>query len=113
MTLLWLAVGVQVGILTLPERSVVGVVAGMMAGMIVMPPFGAVLGLLGGYWKDALAGAVCGLGMGLGGGCLLVTADGLPQAAAIGLVAGGLIGATFLGMLRLIKGQVRALGLRA
>src|SRR5262249_12588316 len=62
MVLLWLGLGALVGSLSAPpDGGMVGFVAGALAGMIVLPIFGAVFGLLGGRWWETLLGAACGL----------------------------------------------------
>ena len=44
MALLWLGFGIVVGYLTAPDQTPIGIAAGVIAGMIVLPPLGAVLG---------------------------------------------------------------------
>jgi len=95
MTLLWLAFGVVVGTcLAPPGGGWVRLVSGTIAGMIVLPPIGLVLGMLGARWREALA---CGfVGLLLGALAAAATAGSVGYAAAFGLIFGGLLGATFL-----------------
>jgi hypothetical protein len=112
MSLLWLGFGVAAGVLTAPQNTPLGIAAGIVAGMIVLPPVGALLGAIGGRWKESMAGGTLGLAM--------CTAYALAQArpdaagvAAFGLILGGLVGATVVTALyrlpRLVLGGVRQL----
>jgi len=95
MTLLWLAFGVVVGAcLTPPGGGWVGLVSGAIAGMIVLPPIGLLLGMLGARWQETLACAFAGLLLGALAGTAGAGAVG--HASALGLVFGGMVGATFL-----------------
>jgi hypothetical protein len=111
MALLWLGLGAVVGILSAPpDGGIIGFAAGATAGMIVLPAFGAPLGLFGGRWRESLMGAVCGFSSGIavtlfGGG-----ARAAPS-VSLHLVFGAGVGATLpqLGRLHLrLAGQVWA-----
>jgi hypothetical protein len=92
MTLLWLLFGALVGAVSQPpEMGLVGVVAGMIAGMTVLPVVGVCLGLVGGRVRPAAAGAVAGLAVGALGGLWLGDGNVL-RLAQIGLVCGALVG---------------------
>jgi hypothetical protein len=96
MTLLWLALGIMVGMLSSPfDEGIVRIVAGIIAGMIICPLIGAFLGLIGAQWRETLMGAIAGLGLGF---CLGV-ASGVAEVrplANVSMVGGALVGATFL-----------------
>jgi hypothetical protein len=98
MTLLWLGLGFLVGALSAPpERGIVAILAGAIAGMIVLPLIGAVLGFLGGKWRETLVGGVAGLMLGTLAGLF---AGGNPSDvrafANMALVSGALVGATLV-----------------
>jgi hypothetical protein len=100
MTLMWLGFALAAGALAMPPGGgAVAVIAGMLAGTIVLVPLGVVLGLVGGRWKETLVGGVGGLLLGLLTALLGGQAAILSQGAT-GLVAGGLVGATLPGLLR-------------
>jgi hypothetical protein len=92
MTLLWAFFGFIVGFLTAPPEDPVALVAGIIAGMLVLSPLGAILGLLGGRLNPTLIGAIGGVGLGL-----LASAFSPINPAFLlgaGLIVGGLAGAT-------------------
>jgi hypothetical protein len=94
MTLLWLAFGPVVGVLSSPlEEGFARIVAGVIAGMIVCLPFGVFLGLIGGQWRESLVGGVAGLTLGVGVGVASGVSE-LMAAGNVGLVGGALVGAT-------------------
>jgi hypothetical protein len=98
----WLLFGVVVGANSWPsEEGLVGVVAGATAGLLVLPWLGAVLGLLGGRAPEALVGGLWGLAVGAAAGLAAGEGEVLRRASA-GLVGGGLVGATFPGVYRLL-----------
>lgn len=109
MTLLWLGIGIAVGILSAPpERGIVGMIAGAIAGIIVMPFMGAFLGLIGGQWRETLLGGLAGLILGFG----LGIASGVPElrpAANVGLVGGAIVGATFFSYVGYLRKAIAAL----
>jgi hypothetical protein len=90
----WGLIGSAVGVLTAQTPGPVGIVAGIIAGMIVFTPIGAVLTLAGARARDSLFGAVLGLVLasvlaGFG------TAPVLPVSVVpFGLLFGALVGAT-------------------
>lgn len=95
MTLLWLAFGVVVGAcLTPPGGGWIRLVSGAIAGMIVLPPIGLLLGMIGARWRETLACGFVGLLLGALAGA--VGAGSVGYASAFGLVFGAFLGATFL-----------------
>lgn len=99
MSLLWLVFGVIVGAGTaLPDGDAVRIVAGIIAGMIILPVIGAFLGLIGGRWRETLVGGIAGFL--LAGSIGLATAQAnLFPLANVGLVGGAIVGGTFLSFL--------------
>jgi hypothetical protein len=98
----WLLFGVVVGAVSQPARAgMLGVVAGIIAGVLVLPWLGLVLGLLGGRACETLVGGLWALLVGAVTGLAAGEADVLRQASAC-LVAGGLTGATFPALYRLL-----------
>ena len=98
MTLLWIVFGTIVGLgLAGPGNGPIGLVAFVMAGWIVMTPMGAVLGLLGGRWQESAFTGLAGL-------CLaqifawMFASQQIVMFSNVGLIYGGIVGATFLGM---------------
>jgi hypothetical protein len=94
MTRLWVLLGVVVGANTVPIGSnVIGVVSGAIAGVLLLPWLGIVLGLLGGrVWETA-----CGGGGGLLVGAGLAALSGqvpVQSLANVGLLGGAMAGAT-------------------
>src|SRR4051794_17159558 len=65
MALLWGLLGTVVGAATSPHGGLIGLVPFAIAGVIVLLPLGAVLGLVGGRVKPTLAGALCGAVVGI------------------------------------------------
>jgi hypothetical protein len=100
MALLWLGFGIVVGYLTAPDQTPIGIAAGVIAGMIVLPPLGAVLGAIGCRWRESLNGGLLGLAA-----CTTLTLiRDRPDAAtlaAFGVIVGGLVGATVAVVFRL------------
>jgi hypothetical protein len=92
MTLLWALLGVFVGVATIPPNGLVSLVAGLLAGSFVLTPLGTILGLLGGRPKPTLIGALAGSTLGV------LAAAFSPASSSslfsLGLIAGGLAGAT-------------------
>jgi hypothetical protein len=94
MTLLWLAFGPVVGVLSSPlEEGIIRIVAGMIAGVIVCVPCGVLMGLIGGQWRESLVGGVAGLTLGLSVGMVTGFSE-LMAAGNVGLVGGAMVGAT-------------------
>lgn len=93
MALLWSLLGAGIGASTAPSSDLIGLVSGILAGLIVLVPMGALLGLIGGRVKPVLVGVLCGAGV----GALIGLLDGAPIPSAfvqVGLIGGGLAGAT-------------------
>jgi hypothetical protein len=90
----WAMIGVAVGILTTPGPNPVGVVAGIIAGLIVMTPLAVVLTFIGGRGRDSLLGGLMGLAL----VPALVRFGDLPitqvPPVPFGIVLGALIGTT-------------------
>jgi hypothetical protein len=99
MTALWLGFGAVVGTLTAPpEGGIVRIIAGTVAGMIVLPLMGTFLGMIGGKWRETFWGGVAGLFL----GAIVGIASGQTawlHIANVGLIGGGLVGATFFSFL--------------
>jgi hypothetical protein len=94
---LWSGFGVLIGVWTISHRGgIVDLAAGAVAGAIVLTPLGAVLGLLGGRRDETLVGGLAGLG--LGALAALATGQDPASLGSLGLLMGGLAGATFAGL---------------
>jgi hypothetical protein len=107
MALLWAGFGLVVGVSTTPlDRGTLAMVSGALAGLIVLPPLGVVLGLLGGQVKETQAGALLGLCC-LGGAGWLIGSANVLYLANLGLLTGAMAGATVFGLLRTAR-QVAA-----
>src|SRR5262245_28460648 len=53
MSLLWLGFGILVGAASaLPDGDAIRIASGIIAGMIILPVIGALLGLIGGRWRE-------------------------------------------------------------
>jgi hypothetical protein len=115
MALAWALCGVAVGLLTTPTPcGPIDLVAYALAGVIVLSPLGAGVGLLGGRPRDALvlaflgttAGALLGLGLRL---------PDLGYTASLGLIVGAVVGTTSLTLLyrlpRLVLGLLGERGI--
>src|SRR6266498_3671359 len=63
MAAVWAGFGVLTGVLTAPGTGPVAIAAGVIAGLIVLTPFGVVLAVCGGKWRDSLACGLLGLGL--------------------------------------------------
>lgn len=91
----WLALGALVGIGS--GATAVGaattVLANMLAGMILFPPVGLLLGLIGGRARESLLGAAVGAILGAALGAVAGPA-GLVETATHALLVGALAGAT-------------------
>jgi hypothetical protein len=102
MMLLWMVFGTFVGAVGSPfHEGAVRIAAGAIAGMLVLPPLGLVLGLLGGQVRDVLLWGSGGWVLGAMAG-LLLGAEPI-FLANVGLVMGGTFGATLGSMVRLLK----------
>lgn len=99
----WLLVGALTGAAsTPPGGEAVDILCFVLAGVVVMPVMGVVLGLLGGGAKEALLSAAFGGALGAAAG-LALGARPLLSLVSLGLVNGGLVGATFGPVLRLAR----------
>lgn len=111
MILIWGLLGILVGAATSPGRGEpIGVISGIIAGVLVLPWLGAVVGLFGGDARTTAGAAFCGalvapLVTSLGG-----TSD-LLHSASFGVVAGGLVGGTALPFLRAARAVLALVGL--
>ena len=107
MTLVWVLFGILIGACTSPPRGgPIGLISGMLAGVIVFPWMGAALGLLGCQPKPTILGG--GFGALLGAAVLMTTPPaGALHAACFALIAGALVGATVLPVLRFYKRILR------
>src|ERR1700752_2312552 len=87
-SLVWCGLGGVAGASSAPEPTPIGVIAGVLAGVIVLTPIGVILGLLGGRWLETLIGG----GLGLVGGVVatLVQGGAWGQSIAFGVITGGL-----------------------
>ena len=92
--LIWCGFGIVVGICISPEPTVIGMIAGSIAGMIVLTPLGAILGMMGGRPFEVLS--VGGVGLTVGSALGMVQGGDWRQWSAMGLIMGGLVGATFV-----------------
>jgi len=97
MVLLWLALGALIGAWTSPARGgLLDVVAGAIAGTLILTPLGAALGLLGGRHDETMIGALAGFI--LGSLAALGAGGDLAFLSCTGLLGGGLLGATLAGL---------------
>lgn len=90
--LIWAVFGVVVGICLLPNTRPSMVLASVIAGVIVLAPFGALMGLCGGKWLEVVAGGVLGFAVGLV--TAVVRGEPCGFLAALGIIMGGQVGAT-------------------
>jgi hypothetical protein len=102
MVLLWATFGLIVGILSARGGGPIGILSGALAGIMVLPWLGVVLGLIGGPPQATLVGGIWGLVVGVLAAAFLGEAD-LPGKANLSLILGGLVGATFPGPFRGIR----------
>ena len=109
----WLLFGVVVGAGSQPtEGGMLGVVAGIIAGVLVLPWLGVVLGLMGGRARETLLGGLPALLVGAAAGLAVGQADVVRWAGAC-LVFGGLAGATFPALCRGLGACLRRAATRA
>jgi hypothetical protein len=100
MVLVWLLFGVLMGVGTQPaEAGIISLIAGAIAGVLLLPWLGIVLGLMGGRARETLIGGLWGLLVGAVAAVAFGN-EGVLHKASAGLVAGGLTGATFLQLYR-------------
>jgi hypothetical protein len=112
MTGVWMGFGVLVGVCLATGGNWGGYVANVLAGLNVLSPMGVLVAAIG-RWKESLVGGV----LGLAAGTAFAVAQGQPdagQAAAFGVIFGGLVGATvvtaFYRLPRLVIGALRRSG---
>jgi len=103
MMLVWLLFGAAIGPGSAPDAGAVGLISGILAGMLLLPWLGLVLGLIGGQARQALLGGAWGFAVGLAVALAADEGDVLRK-ANVALIAGGLIGATFPLVYRLLAG---------
>ena len=101
---LWLLVGVVVGLLgAAPHSDTIALLSNVLAGMLLVPPLGLALGIIGGQWRESLMGGLFGTASGM------ILAMVLPGGMAAGaivsvcLLVGGMSGATLPLFFRLLK----------
>ena len=94
MLVVWGAIGVAVGVLTTQTPGPIGIVAGIIAGMIVITPLGPLLTLMGGRARESMLGAVLGVVVVPALARLVELPVTSVSLAPFGLVLGALVGAT-------------------
>lgn len=94
MVVVWGVIGSAVGVLTAQTPGPIGIIAGVIAGVIVLAPVGAVLALAGGRARDSLIGAGAGLALAYGLAGLGAAPSTPVSVVPFGILAGALIGAT-------------------
>ncbi len=93
--LAWVLLGIPVGISTAPQhQGSIPIIAGAVAGMIVLAVVGLCCGLLGGRCLPTILGAAAGAVVTTIAAWISPAAAHVPSLAGIGLVAGGLVGST-------------------
>jgi hypothetical protein len=99
MAAVWLLFGAMVGACSRPPGAgLLGLVSFMLAGMLLLPFLGALLGALGGRSREALIGGAWGLTWGV----ILARGGQDPDVgakAAVTLLVGGIAGATLFPVL--------------
>lgn len=109
MMVVWAAIGALSGILVAPQpRTPISIIAGVIAGLIVMTPVGAVLALFAARRAEVLIAALLGLGVGAAVAVCLGRSD-VSALANQGLVMGGLFGSTLIPVFYRLPGWVRGL----
>jgi hypothetical protein len=78
----------------------IGFLAGALAGMIVLPVLGALLGILGGRWMETLMGTACGLVSGIAF-AFFSGSSRLAPSVSLNLLVGACAGATLPQLCRL------------
>ena len=94
MLVVWGLIGSAVGVLTAQAPGPIGIIAGLIAGVIVLTPVGAVLTLTGGRARDSLVGAGVGLVLAFVLAGFGAAPVGSVAVVPFGILAGALIGAT-------------------
>src|SRR5262245_20735733 len=98
MAAVWLVFGSAVGMLTAPKPDTIGVVAGVIAGVVVLVPVGLALACVGGRGRDSAAGDLLGLTVVPAAWHLAALPLSPAWAAPFGLLFGGIVGATAVGV---------------
>lgn len=96
-TAVWVGMGVVLGLLAGTGTGFIGFAAAVSAGVILLGPLGLVLALTGAKWNECLTGATVGMVLGVAVSLLL----GRPEpnrGGAVGLICGGLFGATAINL---------------
>ena len=111
MGLAWMLMGLLLGMVAGRGSGLIGFVAALTAGAVVLTPVGLLLGLIGARASESLIGGILGLAVGVGAALLLGQPNPRDLAAA-GLTTGAVIGATvvaaFYRLPRLIAGRLSA-----
>jgi hypothetical protein len=108
MVLLWGGLGVVVGVITSPPDSdYLALVATIIAGLLLLPPMGLVLGLVGGRWNESLLGACVGLVLAMASAMVMPSLAPL-AAAGVCVLVGGMMGGTLPVFARLLKWSILA-----
>jgi hypothetical protein len=94
MLVVWGAIGAAVGVLTAQTPGPIGIVAGIIAGLIVITPLGALLTLIGGRARESLLGAALGVVLVPALARLVALPVTAVSLAPFGLILGALVGAT-------------------
>lgn len=95
--LIWSLLGVMVGICIAPELTPIPLAANIIAGTIVLTPVGIALSLFRSKWQEVVIGSI----LGFTGGILLALTRSEPcgYMAAVGIIFGGMVGATAIPVL--------------
>ncbi|MCI0463023.1 MAG: hypothetical protein L0Z62_39250 [Gemmataceae bacterium] len=108
MTLLWVVFGIVCGVTAQPPNDGwLRFIAGAVAGVLVLPVFGVVFGLLGAQVRPTLFGGTCGSGVGALTGLVAGVANPLIVISA-GVLGGALVGGTFSAAAGWARSLVRA-----
>jgi hypothetical protein len=91
---LWLVIGVLIGIGCQPLEGIVTIVSGALAGALLLPWLGILLGVLGGGVAESALGAMTGGFAGIFASVIKGEVSFVHQ-ANIGIFIGGVMGANF------------------
>jgi hypothetical protein len=93
MAALWLLFGMVAGCILMPD-SVISLLSGAIAGAIVLPWLGLILGMLGGTVRQSLVGGLTGLLVAMF--AAILSGSGFqPYNLDLCLIIGGIVGANF------------------